>query len=428
MITGRRMALWLPLFVLAPINLYLYRQDERSEIRDLGVWIRAAESMLSGKDPYLESGGLFKSGPISPFVLYSIRLGCMQNDSVFFYLIMFLNFVGMVTFISWFLRYFKLSPIQLCIYNSVLISSSFTREVLVNGQITGLLFGCLALLVHLLETNHLKSRFINRLSFMILTVLIIDFKPNIIIFPLLALLLIYRKSLILNMLTSVTLFYSALLIALSFSTKTNLFSAWVKNLVGINNYESNPSLFGTKNFWQVINRASTPEIPQGVFSIMPLFSFVIVGSLGLLLIVKKRESIGVSLTLIAPFFYSYFHYYSFFPIAMVSLFYIAKQKQFLLLGFYCSTYLVTSRVNDNIGFLLISLLLFGFFLTLDSGIRSTVMFSLGWITSLMMRLLISEVLQDEILYMSIVLSSLMIIWTVVMASKHFKVLHSALGF
>jgi len=197
---------------------------------------------------------------------------------------------------------------------------------------------------------------------------------------------------------------------------------WVNNLVGLNNYESNPTLFGTKNFWQVINKTSTFEIPQGIFSIMPLLCFMIIGSLGLLLTIKKKELIGVSLTLLAPFFYSYFHYYSFFPIAMVLLFYIAKQRNFLLLGFYCSTYLITYKVNENIGLLLVSLLLLGLFLSLDWGLRSTVMFSIGWVTSLMMRLLLSGVLQDEILYMSVVLSVLMLVWTVAMISKHVKLL------
>lgn len=418
---SRCLALWLPVLTLGPVNLFIYRQANSSETRDLGVWIRAAESILGGGDPYSDSGGLFKSGPISPFLLYMIRSVSLQNNYIFFNLVMFLNIIGMAAFLSFFLRYFRLSSIQVLICNSVFILSSFNREVLVTGQVTGLIFGLLALFAFLLERASDNSIFVALAPLTVLVVLVIDFKPNIMLFPLVSLILICRKSLLWPLIISVGITYLFCMSILYIWTKSNLFALWIQNLFGINNYGSNKTLFGTKNLWQILNEVYGGALPSWFFSFVPLSCYVLVNLFGLILVKKRREALGLSFLLLAPFFYSYFHYYSFFPIALVMLVYTLKQKNMFLFGFLVSAYLITYKVSENIGFLGVSLFMLCIIVVFDGGVRSIAVLSLGWFSSTLIRLFLNELIREEILYMSVVLSLLLVTWAVSTAQKQFKV-------
>ncbi|NDE12953.1 MAG: hypothetical protein EBZ99_04940, partial [Actinobacteria bacterium] len=178
-----RIAFWVPLITFGPVNLYVYRQGDPSEIRDLGVWIRAAESIINKEDPYVTSDGLFKSGPVSSFLLLGFRVLLFQNEALFFYLTMCLNLIGMMAFTAWFTRYFKISNITLLICNSIIICSSFTREMLVTGQVTGLIFGALALIAHLSNKTILNKTLHAFPLITLLSALVVDLKPNIFLFP-----------------------------------------------------------------------------------------------------------------------------------------------------------------------------------------------------------------------------------------------------
>lgn len=418
---SRCLALWLPVLTLGPVNLFIYRQANSSETRDLGVWIRAAESILGGGDPYSDSGGLFKSGPISPFLLYMIRSVSLQNNYIFFNLVMFLNIVGMAAFLSFFLRYFRISSIQVLTCNSVLIISSFSREVLVTGQVTGLIFGFLALFAFLLERASKDSSIVALAPLTVLVVLVIDLKPNIMLFPLVSLILIYRKSLLRPLFITVGITYLIFIGILNMWTRSNLLALWIQNLFGINNYDSNRTLFGAKNFWQIFNEVYGSELPSWFFSFVPLSCYVLVNLLGLTFLNRSKDALGLSFVLIAPFFYSYFHYYSFFPIALVMLFYTVKQKNMFLFGFLVSAYLITHKVSDNVGFLGVSFILLCIIVAFDGGVRSIAVLTLGWFSSTFIRLSLNSLIREEIVYMSVVLSLLLVTWAVSTAQKKFKV-------
>jgi hypothetical protein len=367
---------------------------------------------MNREDPYASSGGLFKSGPISSFLLFGLRVLLLKNDVLFFNLVMLLNLVGMVAFIGWFSKYFKISNLCIFVCNSIIICSSFTREMFVTGQLTGLLFGFLALLAYLSKQACNNKSAHAQLWLICLTTIIIDLKPNIFLLPFLAIILIYKCSILIKALVTIPALYILSLYGLSVWTNTNLFASWIANLNGINDYTKNNTLYGSKNIWQVINTLVSSNIQPNLFSVIPGISYLTVGIIGLLLVGKSKTAIGISLTLISPFFYSYFHFYSFFPIALVFTLYFFQNRNLIFLGIFLSTILVSYKVSDNLIVLFIAAISVAFVLFTEMHPRDTFLFVSGWLLSIPMRIYLLKLVQDEIKYMSILLSLLMMIWLI----------------
>jgi hypothetical protein len=318
--------------------------------------------------------------------------------------------MGMMAFTVWFSRYFKIHNITLLACNSIIICSSFTREMLVTGQVTGLIFGALALIAHLSDKFLFNKTFYALPLITLLSALVIDLKPNIFLFPFLAIILIYRNSMVIKTLIAVPILYTILFLGLIQWTEVNLLRSWISNLNAINDYTSNNTLFGSKNGWQVINGLVESNGLPFLFSVIPVVTYLLVGIVGLLLVGKARPAIGVSFTLISPFFYTYFHFYSFFPLALVFSLYLSQKRNYLLMGVFLSTFLASYRIVENLPVLVIAVILLVPILLLDASIKDIFLFVLGWLSFIPARLVLLKIVQGEIQYMSVLLSLLMLLW------------------
>jgi hypothetical protein len=144
--------------------------------------------------------------------------------------------------------------------------------------------------------------------------------------------------------------------------------------------------------------------------VIPVVTYLLVGIVGLLLVGKARPAIGVSFTLISPFFYTYFHFYSFFPLALVFSLYLSQKRNYLLMGVFLSTFLASYRIVENLPVLVIAVILLVPILLLDASIKDIFLFVLGWLSFIPARLVLLKIVQGEIQYMSVLLSLLMLLW------------------
>lgn len=410
---SKNLAFWAPPILLTPLMLIYHRQMSSGEIRDLGVWISAGESIANGFDPYTQSSGLFKSGPISPLVFLLVRTLFFNNDLIFFNLLMTLNILGGILFFQWYERSLHLNSTIVLVISTTICLGSFTREVLVNGQVTGIIFGGIAALAKLVDSKldgSLKT--LTPIAIVSITTFLIDLKPNLTLFLLLYILItsnLQRKIAYIGMTFFV---YVTLFIYLSFSTKSNLIMSWFSILLNLNDRTINDTLFGSVNIWQIFNLYSQKGSNFDFFlTYAPLLIYITIGIAGLSLAIRRNIT-GLNLVILAPFFYSYWHYYSFLPLIMVILAGFAYSKNLFLLGIAISFSLVSFFVTNN----LIPLFVLGVSIVLVviflDGFRNWKMFIAGFLVSSIFRSLLEVTIESDILLKSIYVTTLVFIWLV----------------
>jgi len=264
-------------------------QARNESLRDYGVWVRAGENLLLDKNPYMEDV-ILKSGTFSSLMIY--LLFKLSFDNYLFFLIMqALNILGVITY----LYIFRFTSTASTVMIFLMLTFSSTREVLVNGQTTGILIGGFAIAYKLLDAIHnqeIKSKYLRYFALFLASLFLIvglDLKPNLMLMPFLVLIKHYKEF---------RVFFLSLVLWIIhqfyFSLKINdlLFFSWIKNLREVVSYETNPNFFGSIGVWQVFNFANLPAF---FLEVAPVITFLTMGLISLLAL--KRWGINVAIFL-----------------------------------------------------------------------------------------------------------------------------------
>ena len=168
-------------------------QARNESLRDYGVWVKAGENLLLDKNPYLEDV-ILKSGTFSSLMIY--LLCKLSFDNYLFFLIMqALNILGVVTY----LYIFRFTSTASTVMIFLMLTFSSTREVLVNGQTTGILIGGFAVAYRLLDAIHnqeIKTKYLRYFALLLASLFLIfglDLKPNLMLIPFLVLIKHYKE-------------------------------------------------------------------------------------------------------------------------------------------------------------------------------------------------------------------------------------------
>ena len=141
----------------------------------------------------------------------------------------------------------------------IMLTASSTREVLVNGQSTGLVLGLFAFLQRYFDekkNNRTPAQFLIW-DFLAGTaiIFILDLKPNVVLFPLVILFMSRKRyrPLIIGLST-----WTIHIVCFSYFTSSNLIQSWLTNLTQVTDFESNSTLFGSLGPWQLLNDFAFP--------------------------------------------------------------------------------------------------------------------------------------------------------------------------
>jgi hypothetical protein len=377
---------------------YLYRTGgfvdgfdssaHHSSLRDYGVWVRAGQNLREGIDPYA-ADEILKSGIFSSQII-SLLYEVFPNALSFFITFQLLNLAGML----FFLWQNKLLSFEFTFVAYALITFSSTREILVNGQTTGIVVGVFALLQKYLRKSNSFHESLNRKFFYALLIsaangigifFILDLKPNIGLFPIVVILMISR-----NLISFAfgLLFWTFHLILFSTYTHSNLIMAWLANLSKVTNVDENRNLFGSLGFWQIVNVLPLSSL---VIEILPVVTFFLVGFLAIWFVRSGNYETALFLAFLTNYFYSYFHFYSFFPILAFILIRLIRNNHMLTLGIVISSMEFSFNSNMKITTVasLILLTVVIIFFRFENSSR-TFYFILGWLLSIAAKGLLSQ--------------------------------------
>ena len=354
--------------------------------KDLGYWIKASNDLNNNQNPY--SGELYRAGILSASILglFHFIPAPLTVTLLFFNLF---SLFGLLVFIYILFPYGKT---KLVLILFMLLFSS-TREIFVNGQLTGILIGVFSACFYVMKISHEKSLCMNRVLAYFVDILtglslifLLDAKINVFLFPVLILIIRYKGyrlallGIILWILHQV--FYSV-------KIGNILLLSWYENLRFTSNYELHSNLYGSLGFWQIVNNFFQIKY---LYDFGPPITFLILGLLSLRYAKSSNFILPLCLSFLTNYFYSYFHYYSFFPILALIVYFVILYNSPFLLGFVISSMVISFNlstfnvlVSTAILVLLISLYTF-------KSIKSDLLFILGYFFSLLARLVFLEYL------------------------------------
>lgn len=173
--------------------LYYYRQGGIVDsvygnsaipgMRDVGVYIEAADKISRGESPYSQQNLGFRAGAFGTLIFLPFGTG-----SISFILTQALNLIGMFVFAYALLKNHS-TPIFFFIASSFAIWFSCTREMLATGQITGVIFGLIGIGYLLIQSENLFFNAAGGLLFAIAS----DLKPNLVIMLILGIYIYLHK-------------------------------------------------------------------------------------------------------------------------------------------------------------------------------------------------------------------------------------------
>jgi hypothetical protein len=379
---------------------FSHRPKDLSVAGDFRAWLDAAISMRQGQDPYISSGGFFKSGPVSPWFIYFFHRITI-DESIFFYSLQALNLLGIAYFAYFLLDSEKIGNQNLFILITLTLISSSNREMLINGQLTGLLFGGSVFVVKQWRNFPKHTNFSYFLSFPVALILI-DMKPNMIL-PLFAILLLRR--LYLKEIYFSIVFWLLFLIIVEKLVKADILLAWVRNLLNLNDASTNSTLYGSLNFWQFLNQTlPDSSVKFHLLTFLPVLLY-----LGLIIFFglnKFRFSLQeiVSISFTIPFFYSYSHYYSYTAIIICTFMILIKNNWAFFGGALVSFYLVSFQLSSRNVLLSLAacFIILVWFRNIEIAVQRK--FLLGWVFSLILRLALQSVSDNSYLTKSLLVS------------------------
>jgi len=352
--------------------------SDNYSIKDFGYWITAARHLNSFENPYTEVP-LFKSGVFSSSILYLFRL-MAWTDSLFFTAMQLLNILGLIIFLFICARINRTNTVVVLL----LLSFSSTREILVNGQITGVLLGVFSALYLLMKYLEDTKKYMKKSAYSILSVIsgaccffLLDIKPNVFLFPVLVLLTkIPSRS---TVMAGIFLWVSHQIL-FSIAVGEFLFSSWLKNLSSVVVYTENPNLYGSLGIWQIINHFYSNQL---LIQYLPIIVFFILGFLSIRAAIIKPLDVALFLAFTTNYFYSYFHFYSFFPILTFILLRVLSNNSPFIAGFLVSTMEFSFIISTQNAVLSVAALtLICIFYKFNFNMY---LFIFGWISSIALR-------------------------------------------
>jgi hypothetical protein len=352
--------------------------------KDVGYWIKASNDLNNNQNPY--TGELYRSGTLSASILGLIHF-VPAPLTVTLLLFNFFSLLGLIAFIH---IVFPNSKTKIALILFMMLFSS-TREIFVNGQLTGILLGVFAACSYVLKLSHEKSLRMNCVLICFTKILtglslifVLDAKVNVFLFPVLFIIMRYKgyRFLLLGIIlwTLHQVFYSV-------KIGNFLLLSWYENLRWTSNYEVHSNLYGSLGFWQIINNFFQIKF---LFDFGPPITFLIFGLLSLRYARSGSFILPLCLSFLTNYFYSYFHYYSFFPILVLILYLVILYNSPFLLGFIISSMVISFNLSTFN--LLISIVIMVLLITLYTfkSIKGDLLFIFGWCLSLLARLIFLE--------------------------------------
>jgi len=365
-------------------------QARNESLRDYGVWVRAGENLLLDKNPYLEDV-ILKSGTFSSLMIY--LLFKLSFDTYLFFLIMqALNILGVVTY----LYIFRFTSPASTVMLFLMLTFSSTREVLVNGQTTGILIGGFAIAYKLLDAIHnqeIKTKYLRYFALFLASLLLIfglDLKPNLMLIPFLVLIKHYKEF---------RVFFLSLVLwtihQLYFSFKISdlLFFSWINNLREVVSYNTNPNFFGSIGVWQVFNFANLPAL---FLEVAPVITFLTMGLISLFSLRRWGINVAIFLAFFANYLYTYFHFYSFAPLLAYLIFKLLNHRHYGISGFAISSMQFSFNYESStILFLSLGVLVMLLTLYTLPSYEATFYFCSGWVAFIPVKLSLFAILDLE---------------------------------
>lgn len=373
---------------------------KNSLLKDYGYWIMAAQNLNAFDNPYIEDP-LYKSGVFSASIIHLLYL-VLVNDILFFTAMQIFNLLGLMLFIYTFLRW----RVSNTVLPLLLITASSTREILVNGQVTGITLGLFSISYALTRYIHNNLLVLSKLRIFAISSLagityffLLDIKPNIFLFPLVVLLVAFRTWSIVVSGLFLWLVHQALF---SLILGDLLILSWLKNLSSVALYESNPNLFGSIGPWQILNRLIQNDF---LFQYIPILLFFFVGMCSVFLAKRNLILPALFLAFSTNYFYTYFHYYTFFAIISFMLYKALSENSPFLTGLLSST-LQFSFVLSPQNMILSSIYLALICILYKSSTNSYLyFFVMGWLVSMIFRFgLTTELSSDPYLTKAIIVA------------------------
>jgi hypothetical protein len=380
-----------------------YRPRSTVEIRDLGVWTLAGELIISKADPYTATDGLFKSGVFSALLIKSVAAIFGEYGYLLLLTVFLANILGVVLLI----RALGVNNLQdNLLFTSFFILCSPFREIFVNGQLTGIIYGGIAF-VYLWLKRNAKSNAMNLFLLSTFIVFLVDLKPNLTVFPLILVLLFTRKYIVGAVTVLLFIFYHILI-----SLYVGLFldKSWLETLLNLNSTQSNPNLFGSISIWQILNLTITGSAVKTILDLVPTVAFLLLNLLAFVLIKKDQFQNSIALSFLSSFFLSYSHFYSYLPILAICILLCLNRDWWIWLGFFGSLFFVSFEPANNLVLAVLGIIPFIFaFSNYYLSTKFLVYLSFGWFSSLFLRFLVIGVVEEELLARSIV-ASFPVVW------------------
>lgn len=342
-------------------------------LRDVGIYIQASHDLLDQKSPYDQSSLLFRSGSFGVLIF-----SFLDMNSTGFVIAQIANFLGFLLFgIVILHRNFRYRIILL--FLSMVIYFSSFREVFSTGQISGIVMGLVAIGIKLQKAHHLSLRILAAVFFAIA----LDLKPNL-LFPIIVATYIYTKKYRDFLFVPLSLAFGSLLVNIYVGAFLQF--EWFQALQQITDPESNPTSTGTKVAWPIVVALFNLDAVPTLAPLMLYFILSIV--LFFALYIKPSQGLWL-LSFLIPLSYSYFHLYSFFPIAFLALAIAADRRMPYLLGISLAFSFFS---GGNFGLLQsIVTLVFGTFFIASYVLSSHVVFVRRFVTKFFVAIIFSTI-------------------------------------
>jgi hypothetical protein len=396
-------------FVITVAGLIIYYRQggikdfgiRETGLRDVGVYIDGGTRILNQTNPYIFGlrGGTFGSLVIA--ILF--KWIPLSLSTIYFQI---LSFIGIAIFIKSTQIRFSIGKF-LIILSSVYVFSS-TRELLATNQIVAICMGFLGGGLILLKSKNI----IVRIAGIALVAASVDLKPHLFGLFIVVLFLNSRKYRDLYILF---LFLLLTHLLIDLSQKRILEIDWIKMISGFQGRAQNAGLGDSVTFWPILSKILGISNYPGFVLLIP-FALLAVISFYLLHTKHANESIMVSL--FAPAFLFYFHFYDAMPfLILVFIFTLKSQLYFqnIIAVMFWNMSLLAKEINNsrNIVFLIVylAILLIAFY-----GFRKLHAFIVATIITVMIRICLinwidsSALLQSAVVTVNIVLGIIFILF------------------
>ena len=340
------------LIIFSIIYLLIYYKNVG--IHDVGAYIDSGKTLIDQKNPYALSGAKWGTfGPIILLSIYSIipkaivgmAFQLINIFGVYVFLRIFVNKSNNATFYLIFLLILWLSP---------------TREMLAINQITGIVFGCIALGKKFLSSNiNNKNSFINQIISVFFFSVAIDLKPHTVIY-LFVIIVVLEKSFKLLIYTSFFLFISHSIINLYVGSILEL--DWIRAISKVSSSASKNQLGDSVSFWPLLNYYfKSPKLFFSASIVLVLILFIV----SLYLAYKHKPDMAMFFAILVPSFSIYYHFYDLIPLCIIVLNWAILNQQYVYSSFILSFILIPKEYlsyRNNFLVLFLELMLTYYFL------------------------------------------------------------------